>query len=102
LINEIAQLFISDLPTRMTEIKRAITDRDARRLQIAAHTLKGSVGNFNASQAFAAAQALESAGRDGDLSQVDESLNDLESSVHVFERGLSEFINRHETRAMLQ
>jgi two-component system sensor histidine kinase/response regulator len=102
LIKEIAELFISDLPTRMSEIKKAITDRDARGLQLAAHSLKGSVGNFNASQAFAAAQALESAGRDGDLSEVEDSLSDLETSVHVFQRGLSEFITRHENQSMMQ
>jgi len=79
LITEIAHLFISDLPTRMTEIKKAIADQDSRRLQMAAHTLKGSVGNFNAKEAFAAAQALEAAGREGDLSRAENVLNDLET-----------------------
>ena len=101
LIKEIAELFISDLPTRMSEIKKAIAARDARGLQIAAHSLKGSVGNFNATEAFAAAQALESAGRDGDLSRVDNSYCELENSVHIFQRGLSEFITRHENQAMM-
>jgi len=102
LIKEIAELFISDLPTRMSEIKKAIANQDARGLQMAAHSLKGSVGNFNAREAFAAAQALEAAGREGNLSRAETSLPELENSVHLFERGLCEFINKYEHQSVFQ
>ena len=45
---------------------------------VAAHTLKGSVGNFAAKSAFEAAQRLEIMGRDRDLDNVAEARMTLE------------------------
>lgn len=59
LIRELAGLFLDESPHRLEEIRDAITQRDVRRLQRAAHTLKGSVGNFGASRAFDATRRLE-------------------------------------------
>ena len=58
-MKELVGLFLDECPQRMAEIREAITRRDATKLQQAAHTLKGSVGNFGAREAFEAARRLE-------------------------------------------
>ena len=81
LLREIVRLFLADCPQRLAEIKDAIRRGDAVGLGRAAHTLKGSVGNFAAKNAFAAAQRLETMGRDGDLDTASDACVTLESEL---------------------
>jgi len=67
LLAEIIQLFLSQCPRWLAEIRNAIERGDATRLRNAAHTLKGAVGNFRAQAAYEEAQRLETLGRDGNL-----------------------------------
>ena len=46
-----------------------------------AHALKGGVGNFFADAAFAAADALESAARSGDIADAGNLLTKLEAEL---------------------
>src|SRR5262249_6831686 len=64
LMRELAGLCRGGCPQRMAEIRRAIAQRDGPGLQHAAHSLKGSVGNLAARQAFEAAGRLERDGRE--------------------------------------
>jgi two-component system, sensor histidine kinase and response regulator len=70
LLREMAELFLKNYPGLLEEIHRAIERKDAKRLEQAAHTLKGSVGNFPARAAFEAARELERLARRGDFAQV--------------------------------
>jgi two-component system, sensor histidine kinase and response regulator len=81
LLRELVRLFLADCPQRLAEIKEAIRGGDAGALSRAAHSLKGSVGNFAAKYAFAAARRLEIMGRDGSLDNADEALMTLESEL---------------------
>jgi two-component system, sensor histidine kinase and response regulator len=81
LLRDLVRLFLADYPQRLAEIKEAVRRGDAEALRIAAHTLKGSVGNFAAKQAFAAAQRLEIMGRDGDFDKAGEACKALESEL---------------------
>jgi PAS domain S-box-containing protein len=81
LLRELVRLFLADCPQRLAEIKEAIRRGDAETLRIAAHTLKGSVGNFAAQKAFAASQRLENMGRDGDLDNAEEACVTVESEL---------------------
>jgi len=81
LVRDLVRLFLADYPQRLAEIKQAICRGDAEALRIAAHTLKGSVGNFAAKQAFAAAQLLEIMGRNGDFDKAGEACKALESEL---------------------
>jgi two-component system sensor histidine kinase/response regulator len=64
LLKELVGLYLEDEQTLIDEIGTAVRDRQADALRRAAHTLKGSVGNFCAPSAYAAAAALEAAGVD--------------------------------------
>lgn len=81
LLREIAELFISDYPRCIDEIRDAVNSGDARALELAAHGLKGAVSNFAAEPARLAAHHLEDIGRSGDLQRSPEALKEL---VHQF------------------
>ena len=82
-LREFVRLFLADCPQRLAEIKEAIRRGDAGALGRAAHTLKGSVGNFAAQKAFAASQQVENLGRDGDLDNAGEACVTLESELKI-------------------
>jgi two-component system, sensor histidine kinase and response regulator len=83
LLRELVRLFLADCPQGLADIKEAIRRGDAGALGRAAHTLKGSVGNFEAKNAFMAAQRLETMGRDGDLDNAGKALVTLESELRL-------------------
>ena len=60
-------LFFEDTPKLLTEMRAAIDRGDARALERAAHTLKGSISNFGVPSAVAPALCLEQMARAGEL-----------------------------------
>ena len=88
LLNQVARLFLADNPLRLAEIKEAIRRGDANGLAMAAHALKGSVGNFAATNAFALAQRLETMGRNGELESAGKESIALESELALVSKEL--------------
>lgn len=78
LLREIVDLFVENASHIMVEIKNAIDQRNAYRLNRAAHLLKGSVGNFGACPVFESALKLEMLGKQNSLDGVDTIFNGLE------------------------
>ena len=91
LLQEVAQLFLETSPELLEQIRQAAAERDAKTLERAAHTLKGSVGNFAADSVFQAALRLEKLGRAGDFSSVDQALAELEAEMRRLAPALTEF-----------
>jgi signal transduction histidine kinase/DNA-binding response OmpR family regulator/HPt (histidine-containing phosphotransfer) domain-containing protein len=81
LLKEIVQLFLKDCPQLMAEIRAAMQCTQSQRLSRAAHTLKGSVGNFAAGDAHAAALALEMAARQSNWAAATEALGRLDEEM---------------------
>jgi HPt (histidine-containing phosphotransfer) domain-containing protein len=81
LLREIARLFLGQAPELLEQIRAAAAGQDAERLYRAAHTLKGSIGNFAADSAFAAAREVEMIGRRGELASAGDALAALESEL---------------------
>jgi two-component system, sensor histidine kinase and response regulator len=81
LLQEIAVLFLEECPRALAEIQEAIAHGDAAKLENAAHALKGSVANFGARDAVAAALRLEQMGRARDMSGAAAILPTLESAL---------------------
>ena len=67
LVREIAALFRQNYPVLLSKIQKAIDDSDLEELALAAHSLKGSVGNFRAKAAFDLASKLNVAARQADF-----------------------------------
>jgi two-component system, sensor histidine kinase and response regulator len=88
-LQELAGLFAEDCPKLLTEIRSAIASGDARGLEHAAHTLKGSVSNFAAEPAREAAYRLEMLGRNGNLMPAPEACFALEYEIERFTDALN-------------
>jgi HPt (histidine-containing phosphotransfer) domain-containing protein len=81
LLKEIAVLFLDDYPKSMSDLRAAIECGDAKRVERAAHSLKGSVSNFGARSAVDAALHLETMGRAQKLVEVEQTFHTLELSL---------------------
>jgi HPt (histidine-containing phosphotransfer) domain-containing protein len=77
LLCEIASIFLAEYPCLVDEIRTAVGSRDAKRLERAAHSLKGAVSNFGAQAATDAAYRLERMGRTQEMAQAAEALDEL-------------------------
>ena len=93
LLKEIAEMFVDQCPDALAEVHRAVESNDSDALQNAAHSLKGSVGNFGAKAAFEAALRLEMMGRHHDLGDSSQALADLDSALEVLQPRLSKLIS---------
>ena len=83
--SEIIEMFLQEYPKLLEGVRQAAEQRNAPLLERAAHTLKGSVGDIAASQAFDAARTLELMGREGKLEGADAAVASLETALHQLE-----------------
>jgi CheY-like chemotaxis protein/HPt (histidine-containing phosphotransfer) domain-containing protein len=81
LVRELATLFLGEYPIWLEELRSALGEGDAPRLQLTAHTVKGALTIFAAKEAAAAALRLEMLGRAGALAGVSEALEALAAEV---------------------
>ena len=88
LLKEITDLFLENLPDSIAHIREAITNSDANALDKAAHSLKGSVGNFGTKRAFEAAYKLELMGKESKLAKADAALLRLEKELTALEAAM--------------
>jgi len=79
------ELFRSEAPPVLAEIRAAVTERDAERLARAAHKLCGAVSYLDAPELEVAARRLETLGREVKLELAASALAHLEQCVARFE-----------------
>ena len=91
LLRELSGTFLDQAPRWMAAIREAIDSGDAAGVRAAAHPLKGSLGTFAATPAAAAAQWLETMGRDGDLTNGRDALAMLEREMARLTPALTDF-----------
>jgi CheY-like chemotaxis protein len=87
---ELIQLFLTDTPIRIHEIRTALADGDAPRLSCAAHTLKGALGYLSASAASAAAKNLETIAASGNLPAAFAAVNQLVDEVELLSAAIAD------------
>jgi PAS domain S-box-containing protein len=92
LLWELAVIFLEDCPGRIAAVGRAVVLRDALALEAAAHAVRGSVSNFGAAAAVAAAERLETMGRAASLDGADTVLAELEREVGRLQQDLTELV----------
>ena len=81
LLGEVIDVFLQDSPNLMTAIQQATEKREAEALASSAHALKGSIGLFVQQGAYETARRLERAGKNRDLTSVDETCAELEREL---------------------
>jgi CheY-like chemotaxis protein len=89
LLAELIDLFLKDLPHRLSAVNRAIRGKDPQKLSGAAHALKGALSHFAARDASEAALRLERIGRSGDLEDAEETAVALRKETAGLARALA-------------
>ena len=82
-LQEIIVLFLEDCPKLVEAIRSALANGDAQAVYRAAHTLKGSIGNFEAHTAVEIAQRLEARAREGDIAKATAVFGALELEIQT-------------------
>ncbi len=91
LLGELAGALKSELPQLMSSARDAVNAGDARRVNSASHSIKGSVTPFAAKLAYEAAWVLEEKSAKGDLSGADDELQKLEDELNRLTTVLDHF-----------
>lgn len=89
IFREIVGIFLEEYPEQLAKIWRGIQDHDGTALERAAHSLKGSVGNFGADKAYTAAHHLETMGREGRLETAAEEYMILQQTLEAMTQELT-------------
>ena len=69
-LNDLIDLFLLDLPTQEAELKRASRVHDTEATRAAAHSIKGTAGNFGGRRVAAIAGEIEMAVKENSWSAV--------------------------------
>jgi len=77
---ELIDIFLADTPIRIDELQRAIDANNGPAAVRAAHSIKGSAGNFGAHDLAHLALELESAAKSNLLTEVRARLGELQQS----------------------
>lgn len=89
LLAALIELYESDSPQMVEELRAQVAAGDAAALHRTAHKLKGSLLTLSATEASQVALRLESMGRDGNLAQAADVLAALESELVKVTQALS-------------
>jgi len=86
LLKELAGIFLQECPRMLAEIREALRTSNPKTLERAAHTLKGSVGNFAMPGPWETAQRLELLAKSGQLFGAEDIFHTLEQELAQFNR----------------
>ncbi|HET7213964.1 MAG TPA: response regulator [Terriglobia bacterium] len=81
LLFDLLRIFANEAPATIGKLRSAVESNDAAAIHLIAHTLKGSVGNFGATDAVEAARHLETTAQKGDLQHIPERFRNLEEKI---------------------
>jgi HPt (histidine-containing phosphotransfer) domain-containing protein len=87
-LQEIIGIFLNDSPVRLQEIRDGIKANDAKLVTRAAHSLKGSSGNFGAKRMQAASKDIEQLAGAGKLGEAAAHLPTLEAEYDAVAKAL--------------
>lgn len=90
LLKDLVGMFLADFPRMLAVVRAGVVARDPVQITSAAHALKGSISIFGAKKAVAAAQNLESMGRERQLENVVEAFSVLEREAALVTFALEE------------
>jgi len=79
--NEMSQDFVEKIPKHVHDLKEALNNKDANRIDSIAHNLKGVASTFSAMYLTELNQLLEDAGKKGDLPQAKTLIDAVEKEA---------------------
>ena len=91
LFGELVELFMTESVELLGQVRKAIAQHDAKGLERAAHSMKGSAAAFCGESARVVAQTLEDMGERGDFGEVEAVADELETEVRRLTHALAEY-----------
>jgi two-component system sensor histidine kinase/response regulator len=91
----VANTLLQEAPQLLSALRQAVADRDAKRLRLAAHTLKGSVSHLGAGPLVSSLQHLESAAEATRLDDVGMLAVEVEQGLAQLMPALADFVQEH-------
>ncbi|MGB9488207.1 MAG: response regulator, partial [Terriglobia bacterium] len=88
LLSELIEIYLSESPSLLAAAQRALQEKNGQDLARAAHTIKGSAGNFVARATLETAERLEAFAEQGDFSRAQEAMGALEREMARLDRAL--------------
>jgi polar amino acid transport system substrate-binding protein len=94
LYREVVEAFAESLTSQLQELRLAISERSLTRLQVVAHTLKGSASNIGASRTSKLAMELEELAKRGDGTDLASRVSEFEASVEDLRAAMACVLDR--------
>ena len=91
LMRELIDMFDAEVRNDLEQARLAVSKNDATALHTAAHSLKGTIGNYFARHAYQSAKTLDELARHGDLTEAPACLADCEREMNRLQSALFEF-----------
>ena len=91
-LRELLEIFLRQTPALMVDIRSALESHDAKKLHLAAHTLKGSLQILCADEACAVAAELEALGNKGQTDSGGQLLSKLDTELASVLKGITDFL----------
>jgi CheY-like chemotaxis protein len=88
LLSELIEIYLNESPSLRAAAQRALQEKNGQDLARAAHTIKGSAGNFVAGATLETAERLEAFAEQGDFSRAQEAMSALEREMEHLDRAL--------------
>lgn len=79
-LRELISIYLEDTPKQLIKLEQAVASQDAGQVVHAAHTIKGSSGNFGAKAFAKLAQEIELHGKSKNLATVAAALPELKNA----------------------
>jgi signal transduction histidine kinase/DNA-binding response OmpR family regulator len=90
LLNEVLDIFLSDIPGQLQKLIQAKDNDDAEQVREKAHRIKGASANIGAQRASHVALQIEKAGKKNNLEGTESLFEKLEQEIECLRNGLSE------------
>jgi HPt (histidine-containing phosphotransfer) domain-containing protein len=88
-------MFLELYPKLLEESHEAVLRADCELLARAARTIASSAGQLGAGRVRVAAKKLEELGRQGNLAQVPDVLDELDTQIHLVQSAISDRSSPH-------
>lgn len=94
LLRIVMETYLEESPQLVTAMRQAIEQADGSRLNMAAHSLKGSLRFFGAEQGFQLAYQLELMGREKEIDKATATLGELEAFLAQLTPRLRDYLSQ--------
>jgi HPt (histidine-containing phosphotransfer) domain-containing protein len=83
LLREVVEMFLTDLPNKLEELRTGIAQSDPDKVRRVAHSLKGAAANIAAEDVRSSAFEIEQLASNGDLDSVVTRVPELERRIQA-------------------